>query len=53
MLDGLGLSAPSITVHTKVMKLLSQEAANLVLRADLSMQSFQRMRVRRDRCSHD
>ena len=45
MSDGLGLSSPSITIYTKVMELFSQEAANFVLRADLSLQSFQRTQV--------
>ena len=45
MSDGLGLSAPRITIHTKVVKLLPQEAANFVLRADLSLQYFQRTQV--------
>jgi hypothetical protein len=45
MLGGFGLSSPSITIYTKVMELFSQEAANFVLRADLSLQSFQRTQV--------
>jgi hypothetical protein len=42
MLRSFGLSSPSITIYTKVTELVSQEAANFILRADLSLQSVQR-----------
>jgi hypothetical protein len=45
VLGGLGLTAPSVTTYAKVVELFPQQAANFVLRADLSLQGFQRTQV--------
>jgi hypothetical protein len=42
MLSRLGLNAPRIPTNTKVLELLVKEAANFVLRVDLSLQRVRR-----------